>query len=109
MAVNFQSNGMISFDDYFARVSIADLPNSPMDMDADLEDLESLCQLVRNHYLNRLRQTLLDNVDKCGKLHDSCIVQYVDICMAEMEKRALRRCMVASIYRQDMAIMVRFF
>lgn len=109
MAVNFESNGMISLDDYCSRVPIVDLPNSPMDVDTDSEDLDSLCQLVRNHYLNRLRQTLIDNLDKCGKLHDSRIVQYVDICMAEMEKRALRRCMIASIYRQDMAITVRFF
>lgn len=111
MAINFEFENTDLLEDYSSKVlfSIIDLPKSPLDMDADLEELDALCQLVRNRYLNRLRKTLLENVDECRKQHDPRIQQCVNICMAEMEKQALRRCMLASIYRQHMSSMVRFF
>lgn len=86
-----------------------DLPKSPLDIDEDLEDLNLLTELVRNQYLKRLRQTLHDNLNVTEgyqRNHPYQMQQSIDICMAEMEKQALRRCMIASIYREGMSKMV---
>lgn len=86
-----------------------DLPKSPWDVDDDLEDLDVLCELVRNQYLKRLHQTLLNNLDVTSgykKKPHYQIQHCVDICMAELEKQALRRCMIASIYREGMTNLV---
>lgn len=88
------------------------LPQSPWDFSEDSEDSEDLnvlCELVRNQYLKHLRQTLLDNLNVAEVYQQSnhCQAQqYVDICMAEMEKLALRKCMVARLYREGMSKMV---
>jgi len=100
------------FDNLPSKVPFwnVDLPKSPWDMDEDLEEnLDVLCELVRNQYLKRLRQTLLDNLDvskSLQKKHLYHIEECVDVCIAEMEKQALRRCMMASIYRECMSNMV---
>lgn len=91
---------------------ILDLPKGPWDMDDESEDLDKLCELVRNQYLKHLRQTLLDNLDVSNdgfqKKYIHQIPQSVDKCLFEMEKKALRQCMIASIYREVMFNMVRF-
>ncbi|VVC41657.1 Hypothetical protein CINCED_3A006817 [Cinara cedri] len=106
MTLNFDK--MDSLEDYSSKVlfSVIDLPKSPMDFDSDFENLDALCQFVRNSYLNYLRKTLMENINECQKQHDPHVLQCVDICMAEMEKIALKRCMLASIYRQDMSSMI---
>ncbi|XP_001949885.1 uncharacterized protein LOC100169414 [Acyrthosiphon pisum] len=86
-----------------------DLPKSPWDVDDDLEDLDVLCELVRNQYLKRLHQTLLNNLDVTSSYKKKPLYQIqhcVDICMAELEKQALRRCMIASIYREGMTNLI---
>lgn len=114
MDLNVESLVMNSNENMSLNVPFwnVDLPKSPWDMDEDLEDLNLLSELVRNQYLKRLRQTLLDNLDITEgyqKKHLYQIQQSIDICMAEMEKQALRRCMIASIYREGMSKMVRSF
>jgi len=115
MTLNVECNKLNSFENLASKMKFwkVDLPESPLDMDEEAsEDLDLLCELVRNHYLKRLRQTLLDNLDVTEdyqKTHFYHIQQCVDICMAEMEKRALRRCMIASIYRKSMSNMVCSF
>lgn len=104
-------NMMNSFENLLSKVPFwnVDLPKNPLDVDEDSEELDVLCELVRNQYLKRLRQTLLNNLDniKCYQnIPFYQIQQCVDICMAEMEKQALRRCMIASIYRECMSNMV---
>lgn len=109
-----KSNVMNSFENLSSKVQFwnVNLPKSPLDINEDSEDYDLLCELVRNQYLKRLRQTLIDNLnvtEEYQKEHPSCVQQCVDVCMAEMEKQALRRCMVASIYREGMSNMVCFF
>lgn len=103
---------MSSFE-YSSKVPVwnVDLPESPWDVNGDTENLDVLCELVRNQYLKRLRQTLFDNLDvsKGYQKEHLRIEQCVDICVAEMEKEALKRCMMASIYRESMSSMVSFF
>lgn len=111
MELNVKSHLVNSHENMSSNVSFwnIDLPKSPLDMDEDLEDLNLLSELVRNQYLKHLRQTLLDNLDVTKgyqKKHLYQIQQSIDICMAEMEKQALRRCMIASIYREGMSKMV---
>lgn len=111
MAIKVEPNIMNSCENLTSKVSFwnIDLPKSPWDMDDDSDDLDVLCELVRNQYLKRLRQTLLDNLDVVEdyqKQHLNKIEDCVNICMAEMEKQALRRCMMASIYREAMSRMV---
>lgn len=106
------SNSIInSFENLSSKLPLwnIDLPKSLLDMDEDLQELDVLCELVRNQYLKRLRQTLLNNLDdtKCYQnLPLYQIQKCVDLCMNEMEKQALRRCMIASIYRESMSNMV---
>lgn len=114
MTLNDECDKLNSFENLSSKVQFwkLDLPESLLDIDEeDTEELDLLCELVRNHYLKRLRQTLLDNLDATEsyqKTHLRHIQQCVDICMAEMEKQALRRCMIASIYREGMSNMVCF-
>lgn len=91
-----------------------DLPENPWDIDDDdSENLDILCDMVRNQYLKHLRQTLFDNLDvgpKSYQQQNSLKIQKcVDFCITQMEKQALRRCMVAKIYREGMTSMVCFF
>lgn len=83
------------------------LPETPMDMDAENVDF-GLCELVRNQYLKRLRETVSQNlcalIEGCNV--DSRIDNYIDVCVAEIEKDALRKCMVANLYREGMARVV---
>lgn len=110
MSLIVESNKMDPFENLSSKVPFwkVDLPKSPWDFDEDSENL--LCDLVRNQYLKRLRQTLFDNLDVGPKGFQKSnlfkIQQCVDICMVEMEKQALRRCMVAHIYREAMTNMV---
>lgn len=87
-----------------------DLPATPMDMDPETVGF-GLCDLVRGEYLKRLRETLAQNL---GALIQGChfdqeIDNYIDTCMAEMEKTAIRNCMVADLYRKGMSQMVSFY
>lgn len=87
-----------------------DLPATPMDMDLETVGF-GLCDLVRGEYLRRLRETLAQNL---GTLIQGCFVDqeieaYIDTCMAEMEKTAIRNCMVANLYRKGMSRMVSFY
>lgn len=105
---------MDSYENLVSKVQFwnVNLPESPFDIDEDSEDLDLLCEMVRNQYLKRLRQTLIDNLDVTEdyqKKYPCTIQQCVDTCMTEMEKQALRRCMVASIYREAMSSMVCSF
>lgn len=90
-----------------ANVWKLSLPATPMDMDAENVDF-GLCELVRDQYLKRLRQTVSQNlcalIEDCNV--DSRINSYIDVCVAEIEKEALRRCMVANLYREGMSRMV---
>lgn len=112
MTFNVVSNNMMnSFENLISKVPFwnVDLPKNLLNIDEDSEELDVLCELVRNQYLKRLRQTLLNNLDyvKCYQnIPFNQIQQCVGICMAEMEKQALRRCMIASIYRESMSNMV---
>lgn len=87
-----------------------ELPATPNDMDAEIADF-GLCDLVREQYLKRLQQTLAHNL---GAFIEGCHVDqaeidsYIDTCMAEMEKTAIRNCMVAELYRRGMMRMVCF-
>jgi hypothetical protein len=87
-----------------------DLPATPMDMDPEIMGF-GLCDMVRGEYLKRLHETLAQNL---GALIQGChvdqqIESYINTCMAEMEKNAIRNCMVANLYREGMARIVRFF
>jgi len=115
MTLNGESYKLNSFENLSSKVQFwkIDLPENLLNIEEeDSEDLDLLCELVRNQYLKRLRQTLLDNLNitrgyqKTDLYH---VQKCVDICLAEMEKQALRRCMVASIYRESMFNMVCCF
>ncbi|XP_026805059.1 uncharacterized protein LOC113548395 isoform X1 [Rhopalosiphum maidis] len=111
MALNFESNVLNSFENISSKVSFwnIDLPKSPWDVDDDLEDLDVLCELVRNQYLKRLHQTLLNNLNVTNSYQKKPVNQIqhcIDICMVELEKQALRRCMIASIYREGMTNLI---
>lgn len=111
MVFDVESNMMSSFENLSSKVPFWDvkLPQSPWDFSEDSKDLDVLCELVRNQYLKRLRQTLLDNLNVSEEYQKSDLYQtqqYVDLCMAEMEKQALRKCMVATLYREGMSNMV---
>lgn len=83
-----------------------------VDSDDDSEECVVLWELVRSRYMKRLNQTLLDNLDVTKgyqKQHLNKIDEAVDLCMVQMEKRALRDCMVARIYREEMTKMVCYF
>lgn len=113
-ALYVESNIMNSFENSSSKVSFWDinLPQSPWDFSEDSKDLDLLCELVRNQYLKRLRQTLLDNLNVTEgyqKSHLCQAQQYVDKCMTEMEKQALRKCMVARLYCEGMSNMVCYF
>lgn len=114
MTLHIESNKMDSYENLSSKVQLwnVNLPESPFDIDEDSEDLDLLCEMVRNQYLKRLRQTLIDNLDVTEDYQKKLpykIQQCIDTCMAEMEKQALRRCMVASIYRESMSNMVCSF
>lgn len=115
MTFNVMSNNtMNSFENLLSKVSFwnVDLPKNPLNVDEDSGESDVLCELVRNQYLKRLHQTLLKNLDntKCYQnISFDQILQCVDICIAKMEKQALRRCMIASIYRESMSNMVCSF
>ncbi|XP_025194570.1 uncharacterized protein LOC112594137 [Melanaphis sacchari] len=111
MALNVESNIFGSFENISSKVPFwnIDLPKSPWDVDDDLEDLDVLCELVRTQYLKHLHQTLLNNLDVTKSYKNKPLNQIqhcVDICMAELEKQALRRCMIASIYRKSMTNLI---
>lgn len=115
MTFNVVSNNMMnSFENLLSKESFwnVDLPENLLNVDGDSKELDVLCELVRNQYLKRLRQTLFNNVDnnKCYQnIPFDQIQQCIGICVAEMEKQALRRCMIASIYRESMSNMVCYF
>lgn len=103
---------MPSFDNLSNIVQFEniDLPKNPLDVDQLWNDQDVLCDLVRDQYLRRLRETLVHNL-RNSKCHQHInqqrqLEQCVDLCMVHMEKRALRQCMVASVYCQAMINMV---
>jgi len=113
MALNIES-AISSFENLSSKNPFwkIDLPKSPWDLDDDVEDLDVLCEFVRNQYLKRLHQTLLNNLDVTSDYKKKPLYQIqhcVDLCMAELEKQALRRCMIASIYREGMTNLVCFY
>lgn len=106
------------FENVSSKLSFWDIgfPKSQLELDDDSDDdseeLDVLSELVRNQYMKRLHQTLLDNLDVAKgyqKHHLNKIDQCVDVCMVEMEKQALRQCMVTRIYREAMTKMVCYF
>lgn len=115
MALNVDSNVFHSFENKSSTVPFCniDLPKSPWDIDDDLEDLDTvLCELVRNQYLKRLHETLLNNLDVTNSYKKKPLNQIqhcVNLCMAELEKQALRQCMIARIYRKGMTNLVCFY
>lgn len=114
MAINVDSNILSSFENISSKVPFCNidfnLPKSPLDVDDDFEDLDTvLCELVRNQYLKRLHETLLNNLDVTSsykKKPFNQIQHCVNLCMAELEKQALRRCMIAKMYCKGMTNMI---
>lgn len=113
MAINVDSNVLHSFENLSSRVQIwnIDLPKHALDIDEDSKNFDVLSELVRNRYLKSLRQTLLNNLDVTTDYKNNHLYQIqncIDTCMVEMEKQALRQCMIASIYRESMSNLVCF-
>lgn len=72
------------------------------------------CDMVRGSYLAKLRETLMFNLSgnamgDCVSTEDATVEMYVEKCLGEMEKNALRKCMVAEIYCEVMRKMVHVF
>ncbi|XP_050428167.1 uncharacterized protein LOC126838091 [Adelges cooleyi] len=112
MAVQVESNILDSFMNLTSKNPIwkIELPYSPVDVDDDPENVDILCEMVRNQYLKHLRQILYDNLDVGPKGYQKeCLYQIdqcVETCVTEMEKKALKRCLIASIYRETMSSMI---
>lgn len=114
MKMEVDSSSVDTFMDFASKNPIwkIELPYSPLDVDEDPENVDLLCEMVRNQYLKHLRQTLYDNLDVGPKRYQKDFLFQVDhcvnTCMTEMEKQALRKCLIASIYRKTMTEMVSF-
>ncbi|XP_027853795.2 probable cyclin-dependent serine/threonine-protein kinase DDB_G0292550 isoform X2 [Aphis gossypii] len=114
MALNVDSNVLSSFENISSKVPFCNidfnLPKSPWDIDDDFEGFDTvLCELVRNQYLKRLHETLLNNLDVTSSYKKKPLNQIqhcINLCMAELEKQALRRCMIARIYRKGMTNLI---
>ncbi|XP_050532635.1 uncharacterized protein LOC126900755 isoform X2 [Daktulosphaira vitifoliae] len=112
MKMEIDSSSVEKFMDFSSKNPVwkIELPYSPIDVDEDPENVDFLCEMVRNQYLKHLRQTLYDNLDvEPKKFQKDCLFQVdhcVNTCMTEMEKQALRRCLIASIYRKNMTKMI---
>jgi hypothetical protein len=82
------------------------LPATPADMSPENVNY-GLNDMVRASYLAKLRETLMSNIRKNtasdrGSAEDATVEMFVEKCLGEMEKDALRKCMVAEIYCEAM-------
>jgi hypothetical protein len=87
------------------------LPATPADMSPENADY-GLSNMVRAGYLEKLRETLMANIkantaSDRGSAEDGTIEMFVEKCLGEMEKEAIRKCMVAEIYCDAMRKTVR--
>ncbi|XP_025407463.1 uncharacterized protein LOC112681422 [Sipha flava] len=86
----------------YASVWDLGLPATPADMSPENMDY-GLSDMVRAGYLAKLRETLMVNIKENtasdrGSAEDGTIEMFVEKCLGEMEKEAIRKCMVAEIY-----------
>jgi hypothetical protein len=89
------------------------LPATPVDMSPENVDY-GLSDMVRASYLAKLRETLMSNLRENiasdrGSAGDVMVGMFVEKCLGEMEKDALRKCMVAEIYCKAMRKTVRVY
>lgn len=68
-------------------------------------DEEQLTSLVRNSYMKHLKRCLSKNYEKWSKTNIS--IDELNFCSEMLEKKALRSCMVTSIYQRTMAQIVK--
>ncbi|XP_025417394.1 uncharacterized protein LOC112688437 [Sipha flava] len=95
----------------YASVWNLGLPATPADMSPENVDY-GLNDMVRAGYLAKLRETLMVNIRENtasdrGSAEDGTIEMFVEKCLGEMEKEAIRKCMVAEIYCDAMRKTVR--
>jgi hypothetical protein len=95
----------------YATVWDLGLPATPADMSSENGDY-CLSDMVRVGYLTKLRETLMSNIKENtasdrGSAEDGTIEMFVEKCLSEMEKEAIRKCMVAEIYCDAMRKTVR--
>jgi hypothetical protein len=95
----------------YASVWDLGLPATPADMSSENVNY-GLSDMVRASYLAKLRETLMSNMRENtasdrGSAEDTMVEMFVEKCLGEMEKDALRKCMVAEIYCEAMRKTVR--
>jgi hypothetical protein len=95
----------------YASVWDLGLPATPADMSPENMDY-GLSDMVRAGYLAKLRETLMSNIRENtasdrGSAEDETVEMFVEKCLGDIEKDAIRKCMVAEIYCEVMRKTVR--